>query len=87
MESSKIKWIAGSVAFLLPTVAMAYTRTVNPSTPEVFWISLIVAAIVPPALVLSTSAKRRIAMAFGLVLLLVVQVCLIFAVLLAGFRS
>jgi hypothetical protein len=88
MRSSTIKWIVGSVAFFLPTIAtIVATSFFYQNRPEAFWGSLVVAAIVPPALVLSSSVKRRFAFAFGLWALLLLQFCLILLFLLAGFRE
>jgi hypothetical protein len=88
MRSSIIKWIAGSVAFFLPTI---YT-VLAASFPEwsdrsMLWGSLALAAIIPPVLVLSSKMKWRIAVAFGLWVLLAAQFCLILVLLLAGFRE
>ena len=52
-----------------------------------FRVSMILAAIIPPALVLSSSVRWRIAFALGLWVLLAVQCCLILLSLLAGFRE
>jgi len=88
MRSSSTKWIVGSVAFFLPTII----RIVGPAFfyqdfSRAFQVSLLLAAIIPPALVLSSSVKWRIAFAFGLWVLLLLQFCLILLSLLAGFRE
>jgi len=88
MRSSNIKWVVGSVVFFLPTViAVIGHSSLRWDVAGVFRGSLVVAAIVPPALVLSSSARWRIALAFGLWVLLAVQFLVIVLPLLAGFRG
>lgn len=88
MRSSIIKWVAGSVVFFLPTIytllAAAFPER---SDRSMFWGSLILAAIIPPLLVLSSRMKWRIAFAFGLWVVLAAQFCLILVCLLAGLRE
>jgi hypothetical protein len=89
MRSTSFKWFAGSVAFFLPTITVFVTNWIlRESYPEAFWTSIVLAAVIPPALLLSSGVTgRRIAFAFGLWLLLAVQFCLILVCLLAGFRE
>jgi hypothetical protein len=88
MRSSNIKWVGGSAAFSLPTITVFVTnRVLRESHPAAFWTALVLAAVIPPALVLSSKRKWRIAFAFGLLVLLAVQFCLILICLLAGFRE
>jgi hypothetical protein len=66
MRSSNIKWIVGSVAFFLPTITeIVATSFLNRSLPTAFWTSIVLAAVIPPALVLSSSMKGQILYAFG----------------------
>jgi hypothetical protein len=62
-------------------------KLLRQSLPTTFLVSLVLAAIIPPALVLRSSVKGRIAIAVGLWVLLFVQFCLILLALLAGFRE
>ena len=88
MRPSDIKWIVGIVAFSLPTISVIVGRSFfYQYLSDVFKVSVILAAIVPPALVLTSSVKWRIAFAFGLWLLLGLQFVLILLCLYAGFRS
>lgn len=88
MHTTTLKWVAGSVAFFLPTITVFVTnRLLRESSPEAFWTSIVLAAVIPPALLLSSKVKWRIALAFGLWVLLGVQFCLILVCLLAGFRE
>src|SRR5262245_34796438 len=88
MQSSSIKWIIGSVAFFLPTITeVVANQFLRQSLPTTFLVSIVLAAIIPPALVLSSSVKGRIAIASGLWVLLFIQYCLILLSLLAGFRE
>jgi len=88
MRSSSFKWIVGAVAFFLPTVAVIVGKTYfYQELSAAFKVSMILAAIVPPALVLSSKVKWRIAVAVGLWVLLGLQFCLILVALLAGFRE
>ena len=88
MRSSSIKWVVGSVVFFLPTItAVVATQILRRSFSEAFLVSMVLAAIIPPVLVFSSSVKWRIAFAFGLWVLLGVQFCLIMLSLLAGFRG
>ena len=87
MRSSPLKWIAGSVVFFLPTIIVVANTGLRWDIKAAFWGSLILAAIIPPWLVLKSSLKWRIAFAFGLWVLLAIQFCSILAVLLAGFRE
>jgi hypothetical protein len=89
LRSSTLKWLVGSVSFFLPTISVAVTNWIlRQSSPAWFWTSIVVAAVIPPALVLSSKGVRwRIAFAFGLWVLLGVQFCLILLCLLAGFRE
>jgi hypothetical protein len=87
MRSSTIKWLAGCVTFLLPTLSVVIGSLAGQSWREAFWGSIVIAAVVPPALVLTSKSRWRIALAFGLWVLLAVQFCLILVCLLAGFRE
>lgn len=89
MRSAKIKWLAGSVAFFLPTItAFVTNRLLSESSPEAFWTSIVLAAVIPPALLFSSGVTgRRFALALGLWVLLGLQFCLILVCLLAGFRE
>jgi len=88
MPSSSIKWIAGSVVFFLPTITVVVGRSFfYQDLATAFRVSMILAAIIPPAPVLSSSVRWRIAFALGLWMLLAVQFCLILLSLLAGFRE
>jgi hypothetical protein len=88
MQSPKAMWIVGGVFFLLPTIAVILGKAYfYQQLSTAFKVSMILAAIIPPALVLSSSVKWRIAFALGLWLLLGVQFCLILVALLAGFRE
>lgn len=84
---STVKWLAGSVAFFLPTLSVVIGKLLEQSWREAFWGSIIVAAVVPPALVLTSKVRWRFAVAFGLWVLLGAQFCLILLCLLAGFRE
>lgn len=87
-RSSSIKWIVGSVVFFLPTIlALIGHSSLRWDVAGAFRGSLVLAAIVPPALVLSSRVKWRIALAFGLWVLLAVQFLVIVLLLLAGFRG
>jgi len=88
MQSASVKWIVGIVVFFLPTLSVVFGKPFfYQYLSDVFKMSLVLAAIVPPALVLTSSVKWRIALAFGLWVLLAIQCCLILLCLLAGFRS
>lgn len=82
-----MKWIAGSVVFFLPTIIAAANTVLHWDVKAAFWGSLVLAAIIPPWLILKSSLRWRIAFAFGLWALLAVQFCLILVALLAGFRE
>jgi hypothetical protein len=74
--------------FFLPTITEVVAESLlRQSLPTAFLVSIVLAAIIPPALVSSSSVKRRIAIAAGLWALLFVQLCLIPLFLLAGFRE
>ena len=89
MRSTTIKWWAGSIAFFLPTITIVVINVLlRQSIPAAFWGSIVLAAVIPPALLLSSGVTGgRIALAFGLWLLLASQFCLILVCLLAGFRE
>ena len=89
MRSKTVKWWAGSIAFFLPTVTVFVLNVLlRQSIPTAFWGSIVLAAVIPPALLLSSGVTGgRIALAFGLWLLLAGQFCLILLCLLAGFRE
>ena len=87
MRSSIIKWTAGSVAFFLPTIIVVANKVLDWDIKAAFWGSLVLAAIIPPWLVLRSPLRWRIAFAFGLWVLLAIQFCLILVSLLAGFRE
>ena len=88
MQTKNVKWLAGSVAFFLPTITtFVATQILNESFGEALMVSMTVAAIIPPAIVLSTQIKWRFLYALGLWLLLALQFCLILVALMAGFRS
>jgi hypothetical protein len=88
MQTKNVKWLAGSVAFFLPTITtFVATQILNESFGEALMVSMTVAAIIPPAIVLSTQIKWRLLYALGLWLLLALQFCLILVALMAGFRS
>jgi hypothetical protein len=89
MRSTALKWWAGTVAFFLPTITIFVLKVLlRQSVPPAFWGSIIFAGVVPPALLLSCGVTGgRIALAFGLWLLLAVQFCVILLCLLAGFRE
>ena len=87
MRSSTIKFISGSVVFLLPTIIAVATSRLQWNVPAAFWVSIALAGVIPPWLVLSSSVKGRFAFAAGLWVLLVVQFSLIVLSLLAGFRE
>jgi uncharacterized membrane protein len=74
--------------FFLPPIYTVLARSFPEwSDRSAFWGSLILAAIIPPVLVLNSSMKWRIAFALGLWVLLAVQFCLILVFLMAGFRG
>jgi hypothetical protein len=88
VRSSPLKWLTGGLVFFLPTLTVVVGGTIfHADVREAFWVSIVLAAIIPPALVLSSSAKWRVLSACGLWLLLALQVCLILLSLLAGFRG
>ena len=88
MRSANVKWIVGTVVFFLPTISVIIGRWLfHPYMSDAFKVSMILAAIIPPALALSSAVKWRIAIAFGLWVLLGMQFCLILLCLLAGFRE
>ena len=88
MQTKNVKWLAGSVAFFLPTITtFVATQILNESFGEALMVSMTLAAIIPPAIVLSTQIKWRLLYALGLWLLLALQFCLILVALMAGFRS
>jgi hypothetical protein len=88
MRPATVKWIVGTVVFFLPTLSVVFGKPFfYQYLSDVFKVSLVLAAVVPPALVLTSSLKWRIAFAFGLWLLLGIQLCLILLCLLAGFRG
>jgi hypothetical protein len=88
MRSANVNWIIGTVVFLLPAISVIIGRLFfYQYMSDAFKVSMILAAIIPPALALSSAVKWRIAIAFGLWVLLGLQFCLILLCLLAGFRS
>ena len=86
---STLKWLVGAVTFFLPTITtFVCNRLLGESHPAAFWTSIVLAAVIPPALLLSGGLTgRRIALALGLWMLLGIQFCLILLCLLAGFRE
>jgi hypothetical protein len=88
MRSSTIKWIAGAVFFFLPAITVAVGKSFfYENLGAAFTVSMVMAAVIPAALVLSASVRWRIALVFGLWALLLVEFCLILVSLLAGFRE
>ncbi len=86
-RSSVVKWIVGSVAFFGPTLVAIAGTVLHWDVRATFWGSLVLAAIIPPSLVLTSPLRWRIAFALGLWALLAIQFCLILLILLAGFRE